>query len=345
MTRNFGLDLVRATAILLVIAAHLAAWGITEMKPNADWIHRLGWFSQITGVVGVELFFVLSGFLVGRIALTRNGSLIHFYMRRWLRTFPAYAVMLIILVLIKGVPEDFWAYVLFLQPPLQDFFSVSWSLCVEEWFYLLLPLFLFIPRRYFMHSTIAVIFALLFLRIYSGLEYETLRRTTFLRLDALLIGVLLAWIKLEKQYLYNYLQKPITLLLCGAFIVGVLFISGLMRVSGFYLPMLETHHTIAALFTVMPLLLALLLPHAEKLPTLLLRALITTISAGAYSLYLVHEEIFRAVRQTILFDSVWGFVIALIASALAATILYRGIEKPFMSLREKLSPQAQGLRG
>lgn len=335
MTRNFGLDAARATAILLVIAAHLTAWGITEMKPNADWIHRLGWLSQITGVLGVELFFVLSGFLVGKIALTRNDSLLHFYMRRWLRTFPAYTVMLLILLLLKGIPESFWRYVFFLQPPLQDFFSVSWSLCVEEWFYLLLPLFLFISRRYFIHSTIAVIFALLFLRIYSGLEYETLRRTTFLRLDALLIGVLLAWVKLEKPNLYNYLQKPITLLLCGVFILGVLFISGLMRVSGVYLPMLETDYAIAALFTIMPLSFALLLPHAEKLPTLPLRTVITTISAGAYSLYLVHEEIFRAVRHTIFFDSIYGFVIALFLSALAATLLYRYIEKPFMQFRDR----------
>lgn len=236
----------RATAILLVIAAHLADWGISEMQPNADWVHRLGWFSQITGVVGIELFFVLSGFLVGKIALTRNGSLLHFYMHRWLRTFPAYAVMLIILVLIKGVPEDFWAYILFLQPPLQDFFSVSWGLCVEEWFYLLLPLFLFIPPRYFIPATIVVLIALFTLRISSGLEYETLRRTTFLRLDALLIGVLLAWIKLKRNALYEHLQKPIVLLLCSAFILGVLFISGLMRVSGVYLPMLETHYAISA---------------------------------------------------------------------------------------------------
>lgn len=332
--KNFGLDAFRATAILLVMAAHLAVWGIEEMQPSADWLHRLGWLSQITGVVGVELFFVLSGYLVGKIALTRNGSLMHFYMRRWLRTFPAYAVMLVILLLTKGVPDDFWAFVLFLQPPLQDFFSVSWSLCVEEWFYLLLPLFLFIPRRYFIHATIAVLIALLTLRISSGLEYETLRRTTFLRLDVLLIGVLLAWVKLEKQDLYNYLQKPITLLLCSAFILCVVFISGVMRMSGVYLPMLETNYAIAALFTIMPLSFALLLPHAEKLPPLL-QAPITAISAGAYSLYLVHEEIFRAVRQTIWFDNIYGFVIALIASALAAAILYRCIEKPFMDLRAK----------
>ena len=337
MNRNFGLDVVRAIAILLVIAAHLIVWGIAEMNPNADWIHRLGWFSQITGVVGVELFFVLSGFLVGKIALTREGTLFHFYMRRWLRTFPAYAVMLLILLLLKGLPESFWRYVFFLQPPLQDFFSVSWSLCVEEWFYLLLPLFLFIPRRYFLHSTITVLIALFALRMYSGLEYETLRRATFLRLDALLIGVLLAWIKLEKKMLYLQLQQPIVLLVCSVFILSVLFISGLMRVSGVYLPMLETDSVIAALFTIMPLSFALLLPHAEKLPTLPLRALITTISAGAYSLYLVHEEIFRAVRHTIWFDSIWGFVIALALTALAATLLYRCVEKPFMNLRDSLS--------
>ncbi len=305
------------------------------MQPNADWLHRLGWFSQITGVLGVELFFVLSGFLVGKIALTREGNLLHFYARRWLRTIPAYATMLVILAICKGAPPNFWHYLLFLQPPVQDFFSVSWSLSIEEWFYLLLPLFLFIPRRYFIHSIIGVIVALFLLRITSGMDYETMRRFTPFRLDALLIGVLLAWIKLEKQAAYTYLQHPIALLFCSAIIFSILFVTGLMRVSGVYLPQLETHTAISLLFTAMPFTLALLIPHAEKVPALPFSSLITTISAGAYSLYLVHAEIFNVVRKTVLFDSAWGFAVALTLSAVAATLLYRCIEKPFMRLRAK----------
>jgi peptidoglycan/LPS O-acetylase OafA/YrhL len=104
----------------------------------------------------VDLFFVLSGYLIGRQVFSTRAEtplgtqLRHFWVKRWTRTLPLYFIVLGTYALIKpwvfGAPfvGGGWHYVLFLQNygPLQDFVQ-SWSLCVEEHFYLVLPLLVF----------------------------------------------------------------------------------------------------------------------------------------------------------------------------------------------------------
>ena len=117
-------------------------------------------FPWIKLIDGVELFFVLSGFLIGGIIIKefQNNTafgikqIFHFWKRRWFRTLPNYYLILLLNVIIVYfgiIKEDFlqfnWKFFFFLQNfahHFYGFFWESWSLSIEEWFYLLFPIIL-----------------------------------------------------------------------------------------------------------------------------------------------------------------------------------------------------------
>ena len=140
-TRIFGLDIIRSVAILMVVFSHL--YYLIDSK-NALFIS----ISGLLGFFGVELFFVLSGFLIGTILLKQfldNSftikEVIHFLKRIWFRTLPNYYLILAVNI---GIALSFgylpvtsyWNYFLFLQNLSQysiTFFKEKKSLAVEEW--------------------------------------------------------------------------------------------------------------------------------------------------------------------------------------------------------------------
>jgi peptidoglycan/LPS O-acetylase OafA/YrhL len=140
--RDCNLDLLRATAILMVAAYHLV-WMAPVLYPRTAMVAEYG-------RLGVDVFFVLSGWLIGGLywrELRRFGSvkLRSFLPRRWLRTLPPYFAALLL------AWAAAWAsrkqpfppgYLIFIQNyyAVMPFFLVSWSLCVEEHFYIVLPL-------------------------------------------------------------------------------------------------------------------------------------------------------------------------------------------------------------
>ena len=148
MRRNrvFGLDLIRCVAILLVVASHgLVLW---PEEPGIGFV-----LSYIPD--GVDLFFGISGFLVGSILLKNMGRpkwLGTFWMRWWIRTWPAYFTVLFLSLLavelgwiVNESKMTWWRFATFTQnvlTPLTGFFWESWSLTVQQWAYLLMPLFL-----------------------------------------------------------------------------------------------------------------------------------------------------------------------------------------------------------
>lgn len=147
-----GLDTLRAAAILAVMFFHLTIFG--ELPEG---ILPLPWF----GWMGVDLFFVLSGFLIGQQLLRgwteeQRPSFGRFYLRRAARILPAYWFVLLLYFLVpawresSGLPPlwTFLTFTLNLDVNLrQHAFSHAWSLCVEEHFYLLLPLLLALLMR------------------------------------------------------------------------------------------------------------------------------------------------------------------------------------------------------
>jgi len=148
--RQPGLDFLRALAIIVVVIYHAGIFGFA--LPN-HW-NRFGW-------VGVDLFFVLSGYLIGGqlIAPLARGETINlrrFYSRRALRIMPAYFVILAVyfsLPSLREFPEisPLWKFLFSVQNiDLRGgtAFSHAWSLAIEDQFYLALPLLLILIRRW-----------------------------------------------------------------------------------------------------------------------------------------------------------------------------------------------------
>jgi peptidoglycan/LPS O-acetylase OafA/YrhL len=220
--RNFGLDVMRATAILLVLGAH-AFHIIAPLVPKS--------ISFISLPDGVDVFFVLSGFLVGGIwidMLERNesGLLKTFFWKRWLRTLPPYFIVIALLFLVRlyfssGTFTFPWRYFLFVQNmyvPEWDpyyFYPEAWSLSVEEWFYVLMPMGTLLLLRFIQQPKKAVfLFAMVMLvvpfllRILFYIQHPIeslddwnryLRHITVYRLDMIGFGVLAAWLKILQQ--------------------------------------------------------------------------------------------------------------------------------------------------
>ena len=242
--RNFGLDLMRALAIIPIIMWHGAGY-LEKAGTNFPWIPIYN---------GVEMFFVLSGFLIGGILLRtfENTSVFnfkhikHFYFRRWLRTLPNYYLVLLLNVLLTyyGITHDYkqfnYQFLLFLQNfahPFQGFFWESWSLSIEEWFYLLFPLFLLgMYKLFYTQSKKTVFLATLSLFIFvptllrimvapniaTPTKFEldiNFLHLVIYRLDSIALGVLGAW------WHYYYPQKW-QQLKGGCFVLGILLFYG-----------------------------------------------------------------------------------------------------------------------
>jgi peptidoglycan/LPS O-acetylase OafA/YrhL len=220
-SRNFGLDILRATAILLVLYSHRSMISTSDSK-EAHFIYLCGYW-------GVELFFVLSGYLIGwqLIKLSENESrlksYLHFFKRRWARTLPLYFLVLAWYVAYEAV-EFPWRHLLFLQntkgAQLNDLnlFGQSWSLTIEEFAYIILPisfligskLFNFASRNSILIVLMVIIFLSLLARIFYFLSipeinYDVwIRKSTFLRLDSIAYGILIAWVRI---YAFAYFLR------------------------------------------------------------------------------------------------------------------------------------------
>ena len=195
-----SLDGARACSILLVLYAHLATSGASPF------IDRLWRFDL--GNLGVRVFFVISGYLITSLLMVEfathgNISLKHFYIRRFFRIVPAFWVLLatVAIVIPTGVVSatygDIAAAGLYIANYLKLHFSVghSWSLAVEEQFYLLWPLAIvaFGWRRATQFALATLVFVPL-LRVASDLGYwHTSSRYAFETVcDAIASGCLLA---------------------------------------------------------------------------------------------------------------------------------------------------------
>lgn len=204
--RVIGLDLVRFFAIFYVFWGH----GILLIPNEYKQVYSLATFLPIEGV---STFFVLSGFLIGNILYKtlfktnfETSDIINFWKRRWYRTLPNYYFVLLILLLLGASSENFnFSFIFFTQSFIgshPDFFGVTWSLAVEEWFYFLFPLLLFflfkVSKNKNTTLVISIFFFLLLPMILRHLKYHDFnflaeahyRKTTIFRFDSLMFGVI-----------------------------------------------------------------------------------------------------------------------------------------------------------
>jgi len=237
MTRLPGLDLLRSIAIVWVMFFH--AFLVDGLGLDFAWLQRFGW-------MGVDIFFVLSGFLIGSQLLRtlKRGeplSLRDFYWRRAWRILPAFAVVLAVYIALPVLREapglaPWWQFATFTLNLLVDYthhqaFSHAWSLCVEEHFYLLFPLAaMWLTRKpsaaRFVSLCVGLVLTGIALRTGVWLRddaanpprnwfVEDIYYPTWMRLDGLLVGVTLATLHVYRPALWARLQARSTWLLIG----------------------------------------------------------------------------------------------------------------------------------
>lgn len=355
--RVFGLDLLRAFAIFMVMALHSAIW----VTPRFTWYHEF-----VRHYDGVGIFFVLSGFLIGGILikiLETKGlafrNLWDFWVRRWMRTVPLYMLVLCLVIPIEGLngtqAATYIPYFFFLQNfnwPIPFAFLESWSLTVEEWFYLLSAPTTFLFAKALKPRVGVVVTAAVFLLASTLYRYYCFqsappvnlkewdahfRSIVLLRLDSLMYGVLAAWISYYYPSIWN--RSKI-----------ILFVLGFGALSMVTLPDKSTSlniFTCVFSFSSVSLSVAFTLPLLSNWKSASGSAayVVTHISLISYSLYLLHATIINAnlavktvhylnVSQAI--GAVIGISILWGLSIPAATLMYKYFEVPVTRLRDKL---------
>lgn len=222
--RLIELDGLRGFALVMILVFH-------ALSQEGDYPYGtlLYFLQRSVGMcwTALDLFFVLSGFLIGGILLDERDSPSYFktfYARRFFRIVPVYFAWVLFYVLLAAFASDqvvkfsnsglrpplnfsIWSHFLFLQNSFHfhfwglagAWFGHLWSLAVEEQFYLVTPLIVrFVPQRRLKWVLLAVVgiavFARLYLRFVSHMEVTTITTRTYSRMDSLAIGMLAAMV-------------------------------------------------------------------------------------------------------------------------------------------------------
>jgi peptidoglycan/LPS O-acetylase OafA/YrhL len=222
-----ALDLLRGLAALAVMLPHFAMYSTSSASPAAE----------IAVSTAVEVFFILSGFVLGPqillCAQQKNWiTLRTFLIRRWMRTIPSYLVALLgISVIFSAIgTADFFRYAfyvqnLFSQQNTHDYYPVAWSLSVEEWYYVSFPIFLLLVGKLVKGEDawhLSLVAALLLIvtislcRISFGDMSDWgagVRRVVAFRVDSIGYGFLLYLILQRSNIVWNNLSRSLSLIL------------------------------------------------------------------------------------------------------------------------------------
>lgn len=354
--RIFGLDLLRAFAILGVVIGHgLPLLGPAETE-----------FPWIPLGDGVDMFFVLSGYLIGGILIKDfviDGKLGlrdlgHFLKRRWFRTLPNYYLVLGLNVLFAWLGWnmgnlDFFNFKFLwfgqnLAWPMQGFFWESWSLAIEEWFYLLFPVFFLLlslisqkqEHRKWLFLAASLLFLILptLLRITHFTEtidrYQwdiVVRKVVIRRMDAIAYGLVSVWVARYYPTIWKNMRWPLL-------IIGL----ALFWAMDHFRQPVTTAYAQIWMFSLSSLAYAFWLPFLSQWKTApkWLMLPIRHVSLISYSLYLVHlglgfEVIYTWFPPETAFMAWLTFGGFICASILVSTVLYYVFEKPMMNLRDR----------
>ncbi|MBK7214049.1 MAG: acyltransferase [Bacteroidales bacterium] len=325
-----------------------------------DWLPEVAKF----GWTGVDLFFVLSGFLISsqlfeQIKANQKISLKDFFIKRFFRILPAYWTVVLIYFCFTYFHErealpPLWKFLTFTQNfgmniNLYGTFSHAWSLCVEEHFYFLLPITLYfmLSIKQFKWSIWLLIGLFLFgfvIRYYSwnslynptGLWYKYIYYPTYNRLDGLLIGVSIAAI-------YQFRPKVWAKISQYGNLIAILGLAILMAAAILFYDERSFEASIFG-FPMISVGFGFLLIGAVSPNTVLsswdskITSFIATLS---YGIYLIHKGIVHMTQNFLSGFSIEpksNFMILLCigTTIIGALLLRLIIEKPFMKLRSKL---------
>ncbi len=310
--RIYGFDLLRAFAIFCVVHGH------GRHLLNGTMLEGFPWIPLPRGV---DIFFVLSGFLIGYSFISAaskssgqpsTGKALNFWKRSALRILPNYYLLLAVnyvLVekgILNGSVEKFspWLFATFTQNlwyPFYDFFWESWSLAAQEWFYLLFPLSLLFLARFFKLKQSVLIISAFFILVsivyrisISGTNYDSFwwevnfRKVALSRFDSIYFGLIAAWIR----YYYKNGWKKYAL---HAFITGIIVyvIVSFVPRDG------DSIYRNIMYLSLSPIYIALWFPFIDKLKDTrsIVGHFITVISFLSYAMYLLNLLILQLIDK------------------------------------------------
>lgn len=369
VSRINGLDTLRTLAILLVLMSHYGV--VVSNKSTFGVLTDVGW-------MGVDLFFVLSGYLIGNqimstIARGEEFSLKIFFARRLLRTLPNYYVVLAAYLLFPSVLSGsstaaIWRYFTFTQNiglHYGETFSHSWSLCIEEQFYIILPIATILiaglgnSLRWAWIAIIGGVIAGMVARgmawmdhgynLISSFDYSAhIYYSSFARFDELLPGVAIAMLKNFHGPIYEKIVCKGNALLIGGtstvVVIAYLF-QNFLKIDGygysfilitFGYPLLAAGFALLTMSTLgrTALLARIRVPGAQKF------------ALWSYAVYLAHKPIFKVAVLWLRYwdidaDAPYMVFIVMAAGIAGGWLLYRMVESPFMALRDRLFPSTR----
>ncbi|MEZ4838737.1 acyltransferase family protein [Flavobacterium sp.] len=359
----FGLDFMRTLAIVLVLFGHSAML----YPPSQGIVYQTGLFC---GFFGVEIFFVLAGFFLGRSVYRMyveetfsKQSILAFFKRKGIRFLPNYYLVLILNLIISlfvGYKvSHWWKYFFFVQnfssaPP--PFFPESWSIPIGVFAFLLFPFVLFIKTKlvkpknkplFFLAVVLGLVLFFTLTKVYYALTNPAptiaewnldLKSVVVYRLDAIFIGVLAGWVSLNRKYFWEksrFLFAVFGVLLFGFMFIGIGFFQ--LTIDTFpnfwsiiYLPLTS--------FTCM--LFLPFLSQWNQVNISFIPKLFSFTGKIAYAVYLLHYSVilqllvyYFPTNSLSTFQLHFCVVIYLSLTILASTLLYRFFEKSLMDLK------------
>jgi peptidoglycan/LPS O-acetylase OafA/YrhL len=347
--RIIQLDFIRGIAILLVIGYHelTVPTSVVAFRVIDFPFRKFGWS-------GVDLFFVLSGFLVGGLLIgeyAKRGSIRagRFIKRRGFKIWPAYYFYLLFQIITRHFPLSTFLVpnLLHLQNYLGTSLSHTWTLAVEEHFYLALPfLLIFLTRSRRLQSHIipvllGICVATLLLRSWMVIFLGSTRvsQYTHTRIDSLMFGVFLSYLYHCRRPLFDRLMNQ-TWVLLAITVAGILFLSiasdssALMRTVGYTINYLSYGS-----------LMLLVLRSTGRWTKSVPYRVIAWIGLYSYSIYLWHVSVrtplFRLSAH--LHGNLQWIALSLsqfVFAVLLGVVMAKLVEWPFLRLRERFVPTA-----
>lgn len=353
--RRRSLDLLRFLAVILVLFRHYDASNVSMANEHGymfvQHLQRIGW-------IGVDLFFVLSGFLVSNLIFeeidkTGNFSIARFVIRRGFKIYPSFYFFIFVtgvLLYLKGelTVSALLAEIVYLQNYFNGMWNHTWSLAVEEHFYLFLALTFSCFLRFkskvvgnqdFQFILISLILLSICLKILysyrSMIDIES-AYFTHLRIDSLLVGVFLTWLYRYRPIIFAWWAKYVSI-----FVFLIMSPMALAVAEKGAYDVIQLKYGFVLLYVYFGNLLMMLVQFENGLRYRIFD-LPVKIGVYSYSIYLWHIPVkflftgFIARHVSLgYWTNLFGYLIVCIG---LGYVLYRLVEYPMLIIRNKFYP-------
>jgi peptidoglycan/LPS O-acetylase OafA/YrhL len=342
-----SLDLLRGMAAFAVMVPHFFMYYLRDAATTAE----------IVSVTAVEVFFVLSGFVLGpQIVLCAERrdwlTVRTFLVRRWMRTIPSYLVALLAISVIFGElgSGDFFRYAAYVQNlssqyNVRDYFPVAWSLSVEEWYYVAFPPFLLLyvkltrgTGEWFQYAcaTVLLITCISLIRfVYADTADwgAQVRRVVVFRIDSIAYGFLLYLVLQRVKFEWSLRLGSLAFLTLAAATVVLIKVNDEMLTND-AVWLRHIHPFASAAFGVSTLVFFLSLNSLFQGPGR--RAVCSYLGRISYPMYLFHLAVLYGLVRVLPQDNAaWHFLLYVATVMLVSTAFYHGFEKPILAMRPR----------